>query len=83
MRWGKHGARIVTISPGLIQTPMGRKEVAETPGAAETRDAAPAGRAGTAMDIALAARFLASDEASFITGSDLKVDGGAVAAMKA
>jgi NAD(P)-dependent dehydrogenase (short-subunit alcohol dehydrogenase family) len=82
-RWGKHGARIVTISPGLIQTPMGRKEVAETPGAAETRDAAPAGRAGTAMDIALAARFLASDEASFITGSDLKVDGGAVAAMKA
>lgn len=80
--WGKHGARIVTISPGLIQTPMGRKEVAETPGAAETRDAAPAGRAGTAMDIALAARFLASDEASFITGSDLKVDGGSVAAMK-
>lgn len=61
---------------------MGRKELAETPGAATTRDAAPAGRAGAAMDIALAARFLVSDEASFITGSALKVDGGSIAAMR-
>jgi NAD(P)-dependent dehydrogenase (short-subunit alcohol dehydrogenase family) len=81
--WGEHGARIVSISPGLILTPMGRKELAETPGAAEVNDAAPAGRSGTAMDIALAAQFLASDAASFITGTDLRVDGGSVAAMRA
>ena len=82
VEWGKFGARIVTISPGLILTPMGRKELAETPGAAALNDAAPAGRSGTAMDIALAARFLASDEASYITGVDLKVDGGSVAALR-
>jgi NAD(P)-dependent dehydrogenase (short-subunit alcohol dehydrogenase family) len=81
--WGKKGARIVSISPGLILTPMGRKELAETPGAAQVNEAAPVGRSGTAMDIALAAQFLTSDVASFITGSDLKVDGGSVAAMKA
>ncbi len=80
--WGAQGARIVSISPGLMLTPMGRKEVAETPGAAEMRDAAPAGRPGTAMDIALAAHFLASDSASFITGTDLRVDGGSIAAIR-
>ena len=80
--WGGRGSRIVSISPGMILTPMGRKELAETAGAAEMRDAAPAGRAGTAMDIALAAQFLASDDASFITGCDLRVDGGSVAALR-
>lgn len=80
--WGKKGARITSISPGLILTPMGRSELTNTPGAAETRDAAPVGRAGTAMDIALAARFLASDDASFITGIDLRVDGGSTAAIR-
>jgi NAD(P)-dependent dehydrogenase (short-subunit alcohol dehydrogenase family) len=79
--WGERGARIVTISPGLILTPMGRSELEKTEGAAQLRDAAPVGRAGTSMDIALAARFLLSDEASFITGTDLKVDGGSVAAI--
>lgn len=79
--WGGKGTRIVSISPGLILTPMGRQEVEQTPGAAETRDAAPAGRPGTAMDIALAAQFLASDAASFVTGTDLRVDGGTTAAM--
>jgi NAD(P)-dependent dehydrogenase (short-subunit alcohol dehydrogenase family) len=80
--WGQRGARITSISPGMILTPMGRKEIAETKGAAEMQYAAPLGRAGIAADIALAARFLASDEASFITGCDLRVDGGIVAAMR-
>ena len=83
LEWGAFGARIVSISPGLILTPMGRKELAETPGAAELNDAAPVGRSGTAMDIAMAAQFLASDAAAFITGSDLKVDGGGTAVVKA
>lgn len=82
MEWGAQGARILTISPGLILTPMGRKELAETPGAAELDAAVPVGRSGTAMDIALAAQFLASDAASFITGSDVKVDGGSTAVVK-
>ena len=80
--WGQRGARIVSISPGLILTPMGRKELAETAGAAELNDAAPAGRSGMAMDITLAAKVLASEEASFITGTDLRVDGGSTAAMR-
>jgi NAD(P)-dependent dehydrogenase (short-subunit alcohol dehydrogenase family) len=80
--WGQRGARIVSISPGLILTPMGRKELAETQGAAEMQNAAPLGRPGIAADIGMAARFLASDEASFITGCDLRVDGGSVAALR-
>jgi NAD(P)-dependent dehydrogenase (short-subunit alcohol dehydrogenase family) len=63
-------------------TPMGRQELEKTDGAQTVLDAAPAGRPGTAMDIAMAARFLASDEASFITGSDVRVDGGSVSAMQ-
>lgn len=80
--WGGLGARIVTISPGLILTPMGRSELEKTNGAVQLRDAAPAARAGTAMDIALAVQFMLSDQASFITGTDLKVDGGSVAFIK-
>ena len=45
-------------------------------------DATPVGRVGTAMDIALAAQFLCSDAASFISGTDLLVDGGGTAGMK-
>ena len=82
VEWGKLGGRVVTISPGLILTPMGRQELEKTDGAQSVMDAAPAGRPGTAMDIAMAARFLASDEASFITGSDVRVDGGSVSSMQ-
>lgn len=82
VEWGLLGGRVVTISPGLMLTPMGRQELEKTDGAQSVMDAAPAGRPGTAMDIAMAARFLASDEASFITGSDVRVDGGSVSAMQ-
>lgn len=74
--WGPKGCRVVSISPGMIDTFMGRSEIANTGGAQELADATPVGRLGTANDIALAARFLASDEASFISGTDLLVDGG-------
>lgn len=80
--WGKYAARITSISPGIILTPMGRKELTEGQGAAQLNAAAPAGRPGTAADIALAAQFLASDAASFITGCDLRVDGGATVAAR-
>ena len=80
--WGPKGARIVSISPGMIATPMGKSEIANTMGAQALLDATPVGRAGTAMDIALAAQFLCSDAASFISGTDLLVDGGGTAGMK-
>ena len=80
--WGRKGVRITSISPGMIATPMGKSEIANTGGAQALLDATPIGRVGTAMDIALAAQFLCSDAASFINGTDLLVDGGGTAAMK-
>ena len=80
--WGPKGVRVTSISPGMIATPMGKSEIANTTGAQALLDATPAGRVGTAMDIALAAQFLCSDAASFISGTDLLVDGGGTAGMK-
>jgi NAD(P)-dependent dehydrogenase (short-subunit alcohol dehydrogenase family) len=77
--WGAHGARMVSISPGLILTPMGRKEAQSDPRTAAILDTQPVNRWGTTMDIAAAVQFLASPGASFITGCDLRVDGGATA----
>jgi NAD(P)-dependent dehydrogenase (short-subunit alcohol dehydrogenase family) len=76
--WAARGARIVSVSPTLSDTPMGRREVAKSAVAAPFRQA-PLGRMGTAMDVALAVKFLVSDESSFITGCDLRVDGGSFA----
>ena len=74
--WGAWCARIVSVSPGIIATPMGRKEVEGNPYAQHTLDSTPAGRWGSPLDIAHAVDFLVSDHASFITGSDIRVDGG-------
>jgi NAD(P)-dependent dehydrogenase (short-subunit alcohol dehydrogenase family) len=81
--WGARGARIVTISPGMISTPMAQMEVAESPHLQGLIERAPAGRWGSALDIANVAEFLASDLASFVSGSDVRVDGGLMAAMAA
>jgi NAD(P)-dependent dehydrogenase (short-subunit alcohol dehydrogenase family) len=82
--WGPKGVRIISISPGMIATPMGKKEMQDPAGGGRMlADATPVGRVGTAMDIALAAQFLISDAASFISGADLLVDGAGTAAMKA
>ncbi len=78
----RFGVRANGIMPGLIDTPMGVDAVASAAGIpreqlAEERAArVPLGRQGTAWDIAAAALFLASDDASFITGVVLPVDGG-------
>jgi NAD(P)-dependent dehydrogenase (short-subunit alcohol dehydrogenase family) len=79
--WGPRNARVTTISPGMIWTPMGRKETEEgdPAGAQHLFENTPLRRWGTPYDIANAVDFLTSDLASFITGSDLKVDGGAIA----
>ncbi len=81
--WGPHGGRVVSISPGIISTPMGRQELEQ--GAGEQMqgmlDMSPVPRIGTAEDIASAVQWLASPAASFVTGCDLRVDGGVVAAI--
>jgi NAD(P)-dependent dehydrogenase (short-subunit alcohol dehydrogenase family) len=81
--WGRRGARVNSISPGIIATPMGSAELAGSSG--ETMrgmiQASATGRLGTPEDIAAAVDFLASPGASFITGTDLLVDGGAVSSL--
>ncbi len=78
----KHGVRANAIMPGFIDTPMAVDAVARlgdgdrAPIAAARAAAVPMGRQGTAWDVANAALFLASDEAAFITGVVLPVDGG-------
>lgn len=70
--------RVNSVSPGYIDTPAFRAELSE---AAQQGVAAlsPAGRVGTAEDIAAAVAFLASSDATFINGHDLRVDGGLTA----
>ncbi|WP_257447478.1 SDR family oxidoreductase [Archangium lipolyticum] len=82
--WGRRGGRVVSISPGIISTPMGQAELQGPHGEAIRGmiQASGAGRIGTPDDIASAVEFLLSPQASFITGSDLLVDGGAVAAAR-
>ncbi|HUA52731.1 MAG TPA: SDR family NAD(P)-dependent oxidoreductase [Candidatus Sulfotelmatobacter sp.] len=85
IRNAEYGIRANTILPGLMDTPMAVDTRARTHGktraqVAAERDAKVAlrGRMGTAWDVANAALFLASDEANFITGVELPVDGGAL-----
>lgn len=81
MQYARQGIRANCIMPGLIDTPMIYKQISGQYASAEemvaARDAlVPMGKMGTAWDIANAAVFLASDEAKFITGVCLPVDGG-------
>lgn len=74
---GPEGIRCNTICPGAILTPMVEPLYAENPQRRESMERrTPLGRLGTPTDIAAAAAFLLSEEASFITGADLVVDGG-------
>ncbi|MGY0488206.1 SDR family oxidoreductase [Streptomyces sp. WG-D5] len=83
--WGERGARINSISPGVIATPMGQQELAGDSGRTMRAmiSASGTGRLGTPDDIAAAAAFLLGPGATFVTGNDLLVDGGAVAAVRA
>jgi NAD(P)-dependent dehydrogenase (short-subunit alcohol dehydrogenase family) len=81
MAFGRHGARIMSISPGLIDTPMGRAEQKAHPQMDKMLELTPLGRYGTSDEIAKVALFLCSPGASFLSGSDIKVDGGVLAAM--
>lgn len=75
--FGKKGFRIVSLSPGIIMTPMAEKAAAAHPERMNyMKSMTPMGRNGRPEDIAYAVGFLADDRASFITGTDLSVDGG-------
>jgi NAD(P)-dependent dehydrogenase (short-subunit alcohol dehydrogenase family) len=83
VQWGRRRARVNSISPGIISTPMGVAELSGPSGEfmQSMVDASGTGRVGTPDDIAAAAAFLTGPQASFITGTDLLVDGGAVSAL--
>jgi NAD(P)-dependent dehydrogenase (short-subunit alcohol dehydrogenase family) len=83
--WGKTGGRAVSISPGLIDTPMGRLELDRQPIVPVMVEVTPVKRPdrplpGRPGDIAAAVAFLESDGAAFISGCDIRVDGGLVGA---
>jgi NAD(P)-dependent dehydrogenase (short-subunit alcohol dehydrogenase family) len=83
--WGERGARVNSLSPGVILTSLVREEMSG-PGAETYRKmiaASIAGRAGTVDEIATAAAFLLGPDAGFITGADLLIDGGVLAALRA
>jgi NAD(P)-dependent dehydrogenase (short-subunit alcohol dehydrogenase family) len=86
MQYARQGIRANCIMPGMMDTPLIYKQISGQYASVEemvaARNAAvPVGRMGTAWDIANAAVFLASDEAQFITGVCLPVDGGQSCAM--
>jgi NAD(P)-dependent dehydrogenase (short-subunit alcohol dehydrogenase family) len=82
VRWGKRGARINTISPGIIFTPLARDELSGPRGSGYRRmiDLCPAGRGGTPDEVGTVAALLMGPEGAFITGSDFLMDGGVIAA---
>jgi NAD(P)-dependent dehydrogenase (short-subunit alcohol dehydrogenase family) len=83
LRWGERGTRVNSVSPGVIATAMGRAEIGgrDHELVQQLIASSPAGRMGTAEEIAAAVEFLLGPSASFMTGADLLVDGGAMAAM--
>lgn len=84
VRWGKRGARINTISPGIIITPLARDELSGPRGAGYRRmiELSAAGRAGTPDEVGTVAALLMGPEGTFITGSDFLMDGGVTAAYR-
>ncbi|MCW2565745.1 MAG: hypothetical protein QOD59_1478 [Mycobacterium sp.] len=85
--WGKTGGRTVAISPGLIDTPMGRLELDRQSIIPVMIEVTPVKRPdrplpGRPEDIAAAVAFLESDAAAFVSGCDIRVDGGLVGAGK-
>ena len=81
VRWGKRGARINTISPGIIFTPLARDELNGPCGEGYRRmiELCPAGRGGTPDEVGTVGALLMGPDGAFITGSDFLMDGGVIA----
>jgi len=82
VRWGKRGARVNTISPGIIVTPLARDELTGPRGEGYRRmiELSAAGRAGTPDEVGAVGALLMGPDGGFITGSDFLMDGGVTAA---
>ncbi len=82
VRWGKRGARVNTISPGIIITPLANDELKgpRGPGYRRMIEVSAAGRAGTPDEVGTVGALLMGPEGAFITGSDFLMDGGVTAA---
>ena len=83
VRWGRRGARVNTISPGIIITPLANDELTGPRGEGYRRmiDLCPAGRAGTPDEVGTVGALLMTPEGAFITGSDFLMDGGVTASF--
>ena len=82
LRWAKRGARVNTISPGIIMTPLAKDELTGPRGEGYRHMLAvsPAGRAGTPDEVGTVGALLMGPDGGFITGSDILMDGGVTAA---
>src|SRR5271157_446574 len=84
VRWGKRGARINTISPGIIITPLAKDELTGPRGEGYRRmiEVSAAGRAGTPDEVGTVGALLMGSDGGFITGSDFLLDCGVTAAYR-
>ena len=82
VRWGNRGARLNTISPGIIITPLAKDELTGPRGEGYRRmiESSPVGRAGTPDEVGTVGALLMGPDGGFITGSDILMDGGVTAA---
>ena len=82
VRWGKRGARVNTISPGIVMTPLAKDELTGPRGEGYRRmiEVSAAGRAGTPDEVGTVGALLMGPDGGFITGSDFLMDGGVTAA---
>ncbi len=81
VRWGTRGGRVNSVAPGIIDTQMGREEFEQQPIMREMLDRTPLRRLGEPTEVAQVAAFLVSDDASFVSGIDVLVDGGMLQGM--
>jgi NAD(P)-dependent dehydrogenase (short-subunit alcohol dehydrogenase family) len=82
VRWGERSARVNTISPGIVMTPLAKDELGGPRGAGYRRmiEVSAAGRAGTPDEVGAVGALLMGPDGGFITGSDFLMDGGVTAA---
>jgi NAD(P)-dependent dehydrogenase (short-subunit alcohol dehydrogenase family) len=82
VRWGKRGARVNTISPGIVITPLAKDELTGPRGAGYRRmiESSPVGRAGTPDEVGSVGALLMGPDGGFFAGSDILMDGGVTAA---